>query len=220
MAFLATAFKLPFSYIDRLALGKEEIRTPTTLEEYLKFAEECEYKVEYSNQHIISMGSPTDAHELILMNFGWALNNLVFNPDVFRIYGSNLGSYIEATGAHYKPDVTVLNTEPQYIKHKVGKRTLKSVLNPFAVVEVFSKGTASYDMTEKLPNYKQCPSLKYIIYIHQHKPFVTVYTRSDADKSTWLNNDYAGTETTFLFEGKEVKLEHIYRKVIFMGAKK
>ena len=219
MSFLVASFQLPFSFAERLALGDGDIRIPATFEEYLAFAEECEYRVEYSSKHIISMGSPTDAHELIVMNFGWALNNLITLESPYRIYGSNLGILIKSTGAHYKPDSVILNTDPQYIEHKVGKKTLKSILNPFAVVEVFSKGTSSYDMTEKLPNYKQCSSLKYIIFIHQHKPFVTVYTRSNEDKHIWLNQDYAGLENNFEFEGKKVALKNIYRKVIFMSNK-
>lgn len=219
MSTLIASFQLPFSFADRLSLGDGEIRIPATFEEYLAFAEECEYRVEYSNNHIVSMGSPTDAHELIVMNFGWAMNNLIGEIDAFRIYGSNLGILIQDTNAHYKPDSVILNAEPNYVKHKVGKRTLKSILNPFAVIEVFSKGTASYDMTEKLPNYKQCPSLQYIIYIHQHKPFISVYTRSKEEENTWLNKDYIGLKTSFEFEHKKVSLENIYRKVIFLSKK-
>ncbi len=220
MPALPTLFQLPFSFAERLSLGDGEIRTPATLEEYLAFAEECEYRVEYSNKHIISMGSPTDVHELIVTNFGWALNNLIEDNDPFAVYGSNLGIFIKKTEAHYKPDNVILNAIPQYITHKVGKKKLRSVLNPFAVVEIFSKGTDSYDMTEKLPNYKQCPSLQYVIYIHQHKPFITVYIRSKEEKNVWLNTDYSGLESAFIFEGKKVELRHLYRKVIFMGKKK
>lgn len=51
---------LPHSYAERLALA-DEIRVPATLEEYLAFAESCEYRVEYSNGQIISMGQPAAA---------------------------------------------------------------------------------------------------------------------------------------------------------------
>lgn len=220
MSTLIASFQLPFSFADRLSLGDGEIRIPATFEEYLAFAEECEYRVEYSNNHIVSMGSPTDAHELIIANIIWALNSL-FIPDnaPYNVYGSNLGILVQDTNAHYKPDSVILNAEPNYVKHKVGKRTLKSILNPFAVIEVFSKGTASYDMTEKLPNYKQCPSLQYIIYIHQHKPFISVYTRSKEEENTWLNKDYIGLESSFEFENKKASLANIYRKVIFLSKK-
>lgn len=204
---------LPYSYADRLAL-ESEIRVPASFEEYLAFAEQCEYRVEYSNGQIISMGHPTDTHELICGNAIRVIGNLFAEEETFAVYGSNLGIFIPATGAHYKPDAAVLDRPAEYIFHKVGKKTLKSVLNPFAAIEVFSDSTMDYDLTEKLPNYKQCPHLKYIIYIHQHKPFVTVYTRTD-DPTGWLNHDYVGMEATFLFEERQVSVRQLYRKVIF-----
>ncbi|MBK8568296.1 MAG: Uma2 family endonuclease [Saprospiraceae bacterium] len=211
-------FQLPFSYAERLALD-DEIRLPATLEAYLEFAEQAEYKVEYSNGNIITMGQPTDAHELICGNAITVFNNVLLEDEAFRIYGSNLGIYIKESGAHYKPDASILNTEPEFVLHKVRKRTLKSVANPFAVVEVFSDGTIDYDLTEKLPNYKQCPYLKYIIYVHQHKPFVSLHTRSSHNEG-WLSTDHRGLDASFPFEGKQVPLQGIYRKVVFMGGGK
>ena len=193
---------------------EDEIRTPATFEEYLGFAEQAEYKVEYSNGKIVSMGQPTDTHELICLNIGWVFNNLFSENDPFRIYGSNLGIYIKENGAHYKPDASILAANPEFVRHRVEKRTLKSVVNPFAVFEVFSDGTMDFELTEKLPNYKQCPSLKYIIYIHQHKAFVTLHTRSEQG---WLSTDYRGLEDGFQFEDKKVLLKSLYRKVVFLG---
>ncbi|MCK6695648.1 MAG: Uma2 family endonuclease [Thermoanaerobaculia bacterium] len=204
---------LPYTYADRLAL-EGEIRVSATLEEYLEFAEQCEYRVEYSNGQIISMGHPTDTHEQICSNVSWVFNNLFTDVEPFIVYGSNLGIFIPASGVYYKPDAVVSDRLPEYIFHKVGKKTLKSVLNPYAAIEVFSDSTMDYDLTEKLPNYKQCPYLKYIIYIHQHKPFVTVYTRTD-DPTGWLNHDYVGLQAEFSFEGRRVSVRQLYRKVIF-----
>ena len=212
---ISLLFHLPVSYTDRLAI-EGEIRQPATFEQYLEFAEECGYRVEYSNGNIISMGQPTDAHELICGNVITAFNNLLEAKENFRVYGSNLGIYIRETEAHYKPDVSILGAAPEYILHKVRKRTLKSILNPFAIFEVFSDGTMDYDMTEKLPNYKHCPSLQYIIYIHQHKPFVTVHTRSE-QPAGWLSEEFIGLDAAFQFEREKILLQHLYRKVIFSG---
>ncbi len=214
---LHTLFQLPTSYAERLAL-KNEIRINATLEEYLEFADSCEYKVEYSNGQIVSMGQPTDTHELVCGNVITAFNLSLIEEENFRIYGSNLGIFIPEAQAHYKPDATILNAAPEFITHKVGKRNMKSVKNPFAVVEVFSKGTMAYDITEKLVNYKRCPYLKYIIYIYQKKPYVTIFQRN-GNPDGWLNNDYVGLEAKFEFEGKEILLSSLYRKVIFPKAK-
>jgi Uma2 family endonuclease len=208
---------LPATLVERLAT-EEIFRVPASFASYLAFAEQCEYRVEYSNNRIVSMGSPTDTHEQICSNVSWVFNSLFSEEEPYRIYGSNLGTLIQATGAHYKPDTSILKEEPKYVLHKVGKRSIKSIVNLYGVVEVFSDGTMDYDWTEKLPNYKQCPSLEYMIFIHQHKPFVTVFTRIDG-QNDWRSRDYRGMEDAFPFEGQTVELKKLYRNVIFLGIK-
>lgn len=208
----AAPVKLPLTIEERYE-SNDEIRVPATLEEYLDFADRCEYRIEYSNGNIISMAHPTDIHELIVANIIWLLKNLFLEQDNYRVYASSLGTFIPETSAHYKPDAVVLAEEPQFISHKIKKQTVKSVLNPFAVVEVFSDGTAAYDLSEKLPNFKQCPSLKYIIFVHQHKPFVTVYKRSEK-AGLWLNEDL-DMDGIITIEGLSAPVRHIYRQVSF-----
>lgn len=189
---------------------------PATFEAYLALAEESDDNLEFSNGYIISMSNPTDTHEKICANLIWILNNLFTEADQYEVFGSNLGILLQPSGAHYRSDVTVLNAPPEYVSHQVGKRTVKSIINPFAVVEVFSDGTMGYDTTEKLPNYKQCPTVRYVILAHQYRPFITVYQRTE-DPEKWINRDYMGMDSTFSFEEKTIALKDIYRKVIFPG---
>ena len=213
---LIASFKLPFTWVERLGMGDERISIPATFEEYLAFADKCEYKVEYSNGNITTMGSPTDTHELICFNIGWVLNSLFENQVNYRAYGSNLGVLLEETDTHYKPDATLLNGPSVHITHKIGNRTFKSVKNPYAVFEVFSKGTKKYDKDEKLPNYKKSKHLGYIIYIDQHRPTVTVWKNADT-KEGWLKTEYNGLDAAFELDGKVIELKKLYKKVIFMG---
>lgn len=210
---LQTSFLLPTSFAERLAL-EDEIRISATLEDYLEFSEQAEYKVEYSNGHIVSMGQASDSHENIIFNLIAVLGKILPDDGNYRGYGSNLGIFIPETEAHYLPDASILDADPEFILHKVNKKTFKSVLNPLAVIEVFSDGTWDYDMTEKLPNYKLCASLHYIIYLHQHKPFATIHTRTEQG---WVSTDCMGLDSSFTFEGMEILLKNIYRKVIFTG---
>lgn len=209
------SFLLPVSFAERLAL-EDEIRIPATLDEYLEFAEQAEYKIEYSLGHIVSMGQATDAHELICPNIATILNNLFADDPEFRVYGSNLGVFIPKTEAHYKPDVSVLRTAPQFKRHKVKSKTYKSVLNPLAVFEVYSDSTKEYDVSEKLPNYKQCESLRYIVFVHQNKPLATVYSRPD-EKNVWQEQQLEGLDSSFAFEGQIVSLKNVYKRVVFSG---
>jgi Uma2 family endonuclease len=213
MSVAALSQRLPRTLDERMEL-EGIIRTDASFEEYLLFEEQCQYRVEYSNHQIVAQDMPTDTHELICGNAIWASKTLLFEQPNFLVYGSNLGIYIQATGAHYKPDAVVLAEEPQFIFHKVKKRTFRSVINPYAVVEVFSDGTIYYDQTEKLPNYKQCPSLQHIIYIHQHTPLVTVYTRTPKPNQ-WLSEDFMQMNDAIPFAGKEISLEQLYHQVVF-----
>ncbi len=77
-----------------------------------------------------------------------------------------------------------------------------------------SKTTRDYDYAEKLPHYKQIPSLRQIIYLESTKMFATVYERSD-EGPQWINTDYSRLEDSFLVNGQSLQLEEIYRKVVF-----
>lgn len=211
------AFQHPFSIMERMVFV-EEMRIPATFEEYLEFAEQAEFKVEYSEGKIVSMGEVSAIHEEICANIGGVFNSIFDDTSQFHHYGSNLGILIEPTGAHYLPDASIILGEPVSVRHLVRKRTLKSFVNSYAVMEVFSEGTMDYDLTEKLPNYKMMPTLRYIIYIHRHKPFVTVFSRNASDEE-WIAKDYRGMGASFFFEGQNVELGKLYRRVVFVEKK-
>lgn len=204
---------LPRTLQERLETA-DTIRVDASFEEYLIFAEQCEYRVEYSNHQIVAQNMPTDIHELICGNAIWIAKTVLLKETNFLVYGSNLGIYIPTLKVQYKPDAVVLAEEPQYILHKVKKYTFRSIINPYAVVEVFSDGTIHYDQTEKLPNYKQCPSLQQIFYIHQHTPLVTVYTRTP-NPNQWLSEDFIDLNASISFAGKEITLAQLYHQVLF-----
>lgn len=191
----------------------ETFQIPVSFEEYLAFAELADFKVEYSQGNLVYMGSPTDKHELICGSLIWLLNDVFQHAEQVRVYGSNLGVLIQESGQHYKPDVTVLQTEPEFVSHRVNQRTYKSVINPYLVAEVFSDGTMDYDYTEKLPNYKLCQTLDYILLVHQHKPFVTLYQR---EKDFWTSREYTQLDQAIQLAGSTLSLRKIYQKVNFL----
>jgi len=124
--------------MERVAFA-EEMRIPATFEEYLEFAEQAEYKVEYSEGKIVFMGEVSAIHEEICANIGGVFNSIFDDDSPFHLYGSNLGVLVDETKAHYKPDASIIQGEPVPVRHLVRKRTLKSFVNSFAVIEVFSE---------------------------------------------------------------------------------
>jgi Uma2 family endonuclease len=193
------------------------ISVPATFNEYLAFADTCGYKMEYADGNIVVISSPTDTHELICGNVIWTLKNLFFEESAFRVYGSNL-SVLVAPDAHYKPDATVVRDAPEYVSHKIKKRTLKSIVNPCIVVEVLSGGTTAFDHMKKLPDYRACPHMQYILFINQEQPSLTLFSRSDQPKRWWAE-DFEGLDTRFDLFGHTITLQQLYHQVIFVGHK-
>jgi Uma2 family endonuclease len=161
------------------------------------------------------MEQPTSTHEKICANISWGINGLFSEEEPYDAYGSNLAIYTPETGAHYKPDASNLNAEPLYVRHKTKKRSHKSIVNPLAVFEVFSSGRMKYNVDEKLLNYKRAKTLRYLIFLHQSRPHV-VWSQPD-DAAEWEHQEYVGLDAHFLFEGREMPLAKLYRRVTFLS---
>jgi hypothetical protein len=50
--------------VNRLAALGDVFRVPATFQAYLEFADQCDFKVEYANGHIIAMGTPTEMNKI------------------------------------------------------------------------------------------------------------------------------------------------------------
>jgi Uma2 family endonuclease len=94
------------------------------------------------------------------------------------------------------------------------RKGLTANINPWLVVEVLSPSTYVRDWNEKLPRYKQIPSLQHIVYIEQEHPFVSVYSRV-GESVVWENIDYYQMNDNFEVNGNPVFLREIYNKMIF-----
>lgn len=208
---MTTDVKLPTTLAERLELSPYIVRIPASWEEYLDLLDECEYQIEYDNQHIILMSIASDPHEVIVANiiirFGLALDN---EPDM-AVRGSNRHIFIPEFQKDYAPDVHVIKGEP--VIH-ILRKGLTANTNPWMVVEVLSHSTIARDMQEKLPYYKKISSLRHIIYIHQERPLVTVYNRI-GNSVVWEVIDFDRLEDQFSVAGQPVYLKDVYKKVIF-----
>ena len=156
------------------------LRRPSTLD----IAPEFPGKLEYHNGEIVAISLATALHELIVTYISRLLSNYFFDKD-FLVTSSNAGlQIVRPDGSYYQPDFMV--TQGEWV-FKKGSNCI--ITNPFMVVEVLSKSTIKYDQGDKLSDYKDVPSLQYIVHIWQNRPFVSVYERTDTP-DTWLNTDY------------------------------
>jgi Uma2 family endonuclease len=95
---------------------------------------------------------------------------------------SDLKVRIEATDLSTFPDVTVVCGERQ-----VASIDRNAATNPTLLLEVTSKSTEDYDRGEKLNHYKQCPSVKAVLFVSHRRPHITVVARNGG---VWDTQEY------------------------------
>jgi len=194
--------------IERLKT-EEFFRVPASGAEFLDIAPEFPGKLEYHNGEIIAMSLATALHELIVFNISRLLANYFFDKD-FLPTSSNAGLQIlRPDGSYYQPDLMV--TQGQWL-FKKGSRCI--ITNPYLLIEVLSESTMKYDKEDKLPAYKDVPSLQYVVYVGQDRPYVSVYERT-ANPDTWLNTDYKTLDSMARLGDLNLPLNEIYHKITF-----
>lgn len=164
----------------------------------------------YKHQ-IITRSYASDPHETIVINIGALLNNIFFDVDEISVKGSNRPIYIPEFQSEFNPDIQAINGKPKF---KTLRKGVNANMNPWLVVEVLSKSTRNQDWAEKLPKYKKISSLQHILYIEQDHPYVSVFHRK-GNTAIWENIDYDNLEQSLMLENQEIKLAHIYRKILF-----
>ncbi len=189
---------------------KEIVCIPASEEDYLDLASKLPFKVEYHNSEIITMGLASFWHETIIGNMIWILKNLFSKSDEHYVLGSNSGVQIpKFEGGYYMPDVLVLKGEPVF------KANFTAIItNPYIIVEVLSRATEVFDITEKLHEYKSLPSLKQIIFVSQKELGVMSFLRSE-NPNIWLNQDFYDEADIMQIDGNDIEVKDIYKKVKF-----
>jgi Uma2 family endonuclease len=185
------------------------IRIPASVEEYESVADEWDLKIEYHNEEIIAtMGQVTPNHSKLSFIMGVILHNFYATfENEFDILESGACVHVPILQSYYQPDMTVVNGE---IKLKEGSTT--EILNPYIVVEVLSKSTQDFDMSEKLVNYKAIETIKQIIFVAQDRPWISTYTRTN-EPNVWINTDYDSLENVAIIDNLTVSLKDIYKKI-------
>lgn len=183
-----------------------------------EFGEEpfpMEYDIEYINGQIrAQIGIASDKHEMIVANVAALLRDAYYDvPDV-RVMGSNKTVYVSACEMAVKPDVLVMKGDSLLFPRK-GQES--GITNPYMVIEVHSDSTRGEDIGTKLRCYKQLESVQYIIYVEQHVPFVSVFSKQQ-DNRHWLNEDHDRMDMAVRLGDVGVSMRDIYHKVMVDSA--
>ena len=185
------------------------LRIPASLEEYESIAFEKDLKIEYHNQEIIAtMGKVTPKHSRLSFIMGSILERFYESfENEFMVLESGACVHIPAISSYYQPDMTVISGE---IKLKQDSTT--EILNPYLIVEVLSKATQDFDMSERLINYKTIETIKQIIFVAQDRPWISTYTRTN-EPNVWINTDYDSLENVAIIDNLTISLRDIYKKI-------
>ncbi|AEE53795.1 Uma2 family endonuclease [Haliscomenobacter hydrossis] len=203
--------KYPITLDERLALGEGDLRYPGTMDDYVQLLEFAEYPVEYNDGEIIVMSIASDKHEQIVANILGALVNIFKGDPLYKKYGSNRHVFDSIDAKAWSPDASIVKGEPEIYTYKPGKT---ANLNPWLVVEILSKSTRSKDFGEKLPSYRNFSSMRYILFIDQYQPLVTLHYRSEEDMR-WKSEDFNDLVQFFQIDDKDISLADIYENISF-----
>jgi Uma2 family endonuclease len=172
-----------------------------TLDEYMEFEGNSEFRHEYVNGSIYAMGRPTIAHARITRELFFAVGNHLRGGPC-EVFAENVKLHIrtEADEIVYYPDLMVL-CQPD----KVGPDCAR---DPKLVGEVLSPSTQRIDRREKAMTYRRVTSVEEYVLLAQDKYQVVVHRRQE----DWQPHLYEGPQTVAELRsiGLSVPLAQIY----------
>lgn len=180
-----------------------------TPEEYLALEEKAEYKSEYHDGEIIPMTGGSLNHNRIINRICAFLLSALRDKN-HEPFSSDVRLWIPQYRKFVYPDVMVIQGEPVLYQNRVD-----TVTNPKVIIEVLSKSTQDYDMTDKFRYYRSIPELQEYILINQYLVEVQQYTKTD--EGFWIYRSYESIDNSLRFGTikADLKLTDIYAGISF-----
>ena len=208
----------------RIELGLRELRAPATFKEYLALSEDCNYRIHYRDGNVISfleideqtnaiMGEASVKHELIVARMISLLTETLGKAGPgFQVLGSNVRLFIAENRKGCNADVTVVKGKVEQKTYKFNRRAVSGITNPWLGVEVLSDSTREFDLSDKLSDYKQIPSLQQVIFIEQEEAWASTYIR--VSPKEWRNLDLTSPEDQIPVQGDNIPLQRVYEHIL------
>jgi Uma2 family endonuclease len=181
-------------------------------EEYLATERAASFKSEYYQGQVYAMAGASNAHNLVNLNTGTALNTALRERDcTVRVSDQRL--QVKENGLYTYPDLSVVCGPPQFAPDKY----LDTLLNPIVLAEVLSKSTGEYDRVGKFFLYKDIPTLRHYLLIESTQPIVRLATWREP--KVWVFDTFEGLAAVVPLPaiGAELALADIYLKVPLAG---
>lgn len=175
-----------------------------TVEQYLAFEAESEFRHEYIDGEIFPMTGGTMNHDVIVVNVTSALLAQLASSDC-RIFTSNMRVRVSPTRYVY-PDLSAVCGD---VETGNGTTTL---LNPIFVLKVISPSSTERDRITKLELYSAVPSIRGYLILDQERVFAEWHTRRESD---WRQRQFDNLEDEIALEplGCRLTLSQVYRGV-------
>lgn len=111
------------------------------------------------------------------------------------------------------PSVVVVSGEPEFADDKGDL-----LLNPTALIEIFSSGTRAMDFTQKLEGFLAIPKLKECLLVNEHEMRIEHYSRQNPKQ--WIYRIYNEREDKVDLEsvGCKLAVSEIYSQVKLVGS--
>lgn len=176
-----------------------------TYQDYVWLEEESSTRHEFLEGEIVAMAGGTPEHAAMAAEvIGQLREGLRGSP--CRVFSSDLGVRVLATGLATYPDATVVCGATE---RDPDKKT--NVTNPRVLVEVTSDSTEDYDRGEKLEHYKRIPTLEAVVIVSHREPRVDVWSRLAPGARWSLNTARSGQPAHVPAAGCTLSVDAIWK---------
>ncbi|MBI2811330.1 MAG: Uma2 family endonuclease [Candidatus Melainabacteria bacterium] len=152
----------------------KKTNTPShlTADEYLRAEEGSALRSEFVDGRVFAMTGTTLRHNALVNNIYAALRAHLKNCPC-KAYTIDVKVHVQSANSFYYPDVVVTCS---------GSPDQSLIADsPVFIAEVLSRSTSLVDRREKVVTYKQIPSLKEYLIVHQTKKKVELHRRLDSN---------------------------------------
>ncbi len=179
-----------------------------SVEEYERYQEISDDRLEFINGTIVAMAGATLEHEMIIKRIMRFIDECLEKKGCTVVTGGMRMHSPECEKAFLYPDIHIYCGEVKTQKLKHGAYALTE---PTLIIEVLSTGTRNYDKGDKFECYRKIKSLKRYIMVEsdtkEKEP--TVYVRDIENEKTFTEK-IIGIDETLDILGCQIAIKDIY----------
>ena len=182
-----------------------------SMDEYLTSERQGSLRHEYVDGRVIARAGANRWHNILVSNTAVALGSRMHGHKA-EIYISNMKVKLRNSLVCY-PDLVIVAGEPAF----ADPNSSDLLLNPTAIVDIFSNQTNSSDKTTKLESYLAMDSIKEFVLLKEEEMRVEQYARQNAKQ--WIYRIYNERDDVVSFEliNYKVSVSEIYAQVKTKG---